>query len=96
MLNGRWITSPAVSGANVNPIIFKNYRGGDIVLPNDKSQVITVAKNPDLRNLAGDDIITADGTTLLGSDDEAGRSREGADAGRLSRKTNIRRQNIPE
>ncbi len=65
-------TSPAVSGANVNAIIHKNYQGGDIVLPNDKSQVITVAQNPDLKNLIGDDIITADGTTLLGSDDKAG------------------------
>jgi tripeptide aminopeptidase len=65
-------TSPAVSGANVNAIIHKNYRGGDIILPNDKTQVITVDKNPDLKNLIGDDIITADGTTLLGSDDKSG------------------------
>ena len=65
-------TSPAVSGANVNPIIHKNYQGGDIVLPNDTTQVITVEQNPDLKNLIGDDIITADGTTLLGSDDKAG------------------------
>ena len=65
-------TSPAVSGANVNPIIHKNYQGGDIVLPNDKTQVITPAKNPELKELIGDDIITADGTTLLGSDDKAG------------------------
>ncbi|QYO67224.1 peptidase T [Leptolyngbya sp. 7M] len=65
-------TSPAVSGANVNPIIHKNYQGGDIVLPNDKTQVITVEQNPALKDLIGDDIITADGTTLLGSDDKAG------------------------
>src|SRR5678809_943195 len=65
-------TSPAVSGANVNAIIHKNYQGGDIVLPNDKTQIITVAQNPDLKNLIGDDIITADGTTLLGSDDKSG------------------------
>lgn len=65
-------TSPAVSGANVNAIIHKNYRGGDIKLPKDESQVITVAQNPDLKNLIGDDIITADGTTLLGSDDKSG------------------------
>jgi tripeptide aminopeptidase len=69
---GHMDTSPAVSGANVNAIIHKNYRGGDIVLPNDKTQVITVAQNPDLKNLIGDDIITADGTTLLGSDDKSG------------------------
>jgi len=65
-------TSPAVSGANVNAIIHKNYRGGDIILPNDKTQVISVAKNPILKEMIGDDIITADGTTLLGSDDKSG------------------------
>jgi peptidase T len=65
-------TSPAVSGANVKVNIVKNYQGGDIVLPNDKTQVIAVDKNPDLKNLIGDDIITADGTTLLGSDDKSG------------------------
>ena len=64
--------SPAVSGGDVNAIIHKNYQGGDITLPNDKTQVITVAQNPDLKNLIGDDIITADGTTLLGSDDKSG------------------------
>jgi tripeptide aminopeptidase len=65
-------TSPAVSGENVNAIIHKNYQGGQIVLPNDKMQVITPEKNPELKQLIGDDIITADGTTLLGSDDKAG------------------------
>lgn len=65
-------TSPAVSGENVNAIIHKNYQGGDIVLPKDKTQVITPAKNPELKELIGDDIITADGTTLLGSDDKSG------------------------
>jgi len=65
-------TSPAVSGANVNAIIHKNYQGGDIVLPKDQTQVISVAKNPILKDMIGDDIITADGTTLLGSDDKSG------------------------
>lgn len=65
-------TSPAVSGENVNPIIHKNYQGGNIVLPKDPTQVITVEKNPVLKTLIGDDIITADGTTLLGSDDKSG------------------------
>src|SRR5215204_2675823 len=65
-------TSPAVSGENVNAVIHKNYQGGDITLPKDPSQVISVAKNPVLKELVGDDIITADGTTLLGSDDKAG------------------------
>ncbi len=65
-------TSPAVSGANVNVIIHKNYQGGDIVLPKDTSQIIKVEQTPVLKELIGDDIITADGTTLLGSDDKAG------------------------
>ena len=65
-------TSPAVSGENVNPIIHKNYQGGDIVLPRDSTQIITVEKSPVLKTLEGDDIITADGTTLLGSDDKSG------------------------
>jgi len=65
-------TSPAVTGTHVKPVIHRNYQGGDIVLPADPSQVITVAQNPVLKKLVGDDIITTDGTTLLGSDDKAG------------------------
>ncbi len=65
-------TSPEVSGANVNPIIHENYQGEDIVLPNDPEQVIEFAKNPELKHCIGKDIITTDGTTLLGADDKAG------------------------
>ena len=65
-------TSPAVSGAGVKPIVHRDYRGGDIPLPGDASQVITLAQNPALAGMIGDDIITTDGTTLLGSDDKAG------------------------
>lgn len=65
-------TSPAVSGENVNPIIHKNYQGGDIVLPKDTTQVISVRKNPRLLDNIGSDIITANGTTLLGADDKSG------------------------
>ncbi len=65
-------TSPEVSGANVNPIIHENYQGQDIVLPNDPEQVIEFAKNPELKHCIGQDIITTDGTTLLGADDKAG------------------------
>lgn len=65
-------TSPAVSGVNVTPIVHSAYQGGDIVLPGDPAQVLTVAANPVLSGMIGDDIITSDGTTLLGSDDKAG------------------------
>jgi tripeptide aminopeptidase len=65
-------TSPAVTGANVNAVIHKNYKGGDIVLPKDPSQVIKLSDNPDLNNMIGHDIITTDGTTLLGADNKCG------------------------
>ena len=64
-------TSPAVTGENVNPIIQKNYQGGDIELPNG-GWVIKESENPDLKNMKGFDIITTDGTTLLGADNKAG------------------------
>ena len=65
-------TSPAVSGKDVNPIIHKNYQGGDIVLPKDTTKIIDAANNPELKDMIGFDIITTDGTTLLGADDKAG------------------------
>jgi tripeptide aminopeptidase len=64
-------TSPAVTGANVNPVINKNYQGGDIKLQKH-GVIIKESENPDLKNMHGFDIITADGTTLLGADNKAG------------------------
>jgi tripeptide aminopeptidase len=65
-------TSPDCSGANVRPQVVRNYQGGDIVLPADPSQVIRVAEHPALATQIGHDIITTDGTTLLGADNKAG------------------------
>jgi tripeptide aminopeptidase len=65
-------TSPDCTGKNVKPQIVKNYRGGDIALPADRAQVIRVAEHPELNNQIGNDIITTDGTTLLGADNKAG------------------------
>ncbi|MCH8943051.1 MAG: peptidase T [Bacteroidetes bacterium] len=65
-------TSPAVTGKDVNPVINKNYQGGDIVLKNDTSKIIKVHENPQLKDMIGYDIITTDGTTLLGADNKAG------------------------
>ena len=65
-------TSPDCTGKNVKPQIVKNYRGGDIALPADPAQVIRVAEHPELNNQIGNDIITTDGTTLLGADNKAG------------------------
>ncbi|MES2590799.1 MAG: peptidase T [Bacteroidota bacterium] len=65
-------TSPDCSGKGVNPQIHKNYDGTDIVLPNDKTQIIKVSEHPSLLKQKGNDIITTDGTTLLGADNKAG------------------------
>jgi tripeptide aminopeptidase len=65
-------TSPDVTGKDVKPQMVKNYRGGDITLVGDTSQVIRFAEHPALKNQIGNDIITTDGTTLLGADNKAG------------------------
>jgi tripeptide aminopeptidase len=65
-------TSPDCTGRNVKPQIVKNYQGRDIVLPADPTQVIRADEHPPLRDQIGNDIITTDGTTLLGADNKAG------------------------
>jgi tripeptide aminopeptidase len=65
-------TSPDCTGKDVKPQIVRNYQGGDIVLPADRSQVIRAAEHPALRDQIGHDIVTTDGTTLLGADNKAG------------------------
>jgi tripeptide aminopeptidase len=65
-------TSPDCTGENVNPQIHYKYQGNDLVLPNDKTQVIKFSEHPALKDQIGNDIITTDGTTLLGADNKAG------------------------
>lgn len=65
-------TAPDCSGTDVKPIVHKNYQGQDIVLPDDTSQVLKMSDYPYLKTKIGNDIITASGKTLLGSDDKAG------------------------
>ena len=65
-------TSPDCTGKDVKPQIVRNYRGGDIVLPGDPSQIIRAAEHPALADQIGNDIVTTDGTTLLGADNKAG------------------------
>jgi tripeptide aminopeptidase len=65
-------TSSDESGANVKPQVVRNYDGGDIVLPGDPRKVLRASENPHLAERAGHDIVTTDGTTLLGADDKAG------------------------
>jgi tripeptide aminopeptidase len=65
-------TSPDMSGEKVNPQIVKNYDGGDIVLNKENDVVLSPMEFADLREYVGQDLITTDGTTLLGADDKAG------------------------
>jgi tripeptide aminopeptidase len=65
-------TSPDCTGKNVKPQVLKNYQGGDIELPGAPAQVIRAAEHPALQNQIGNDIVTTDGTTLLGADNKAG------------------------
>lgn len=65
-------TAPDCSGTDVKPLLHKNYQGQDIVLPDDPTQVLKETDYPYLKTQTGNDIITASGKTLLGSDDKAG------------------------
>ena len=65
-------TAPDCSGTDVIPIVHNNYQGQDIVLPDDTTQVLKPGDYPYLQTQIGNDIITASGRTLLGSDDKAG------------------------
>ncbi len=65
-------TSPDMSGTNVNPQILKNYDGKDIILDKKNNVILNIKEFPELKEYAGQTLITSDGTTLLGADDKAG------------------------
>jgi tripeptide aminopeptidase len=67
-----WTPRPSFPGKDVRPIVHRNYDGGDIVLPDDPAMILSPKALPYLGQKAGDDIVTASGTTLLGADDKAG------------------------
>lgn len=65
-------TSPDASGANIKPQKIKNYDGSKIII----NEALGLALDPNeftsLTKMVGHDLITTDGTTLLGADDKAG------------------------
>jgi len=65
-------TTPDVNGAGVAPIVHGSWGGKAIVLPGDSRQVLDPAELPALATRVGHDVVTSDGTTLLGADDKAG------------------------
>jgi tripeptide aminopeptidase len=65
-------TSPDASGAGVRPQVHRRYDGSALALPGDPGQVLDPAEQPALAERLGHDLVTSDGTTLLGADDKAG------------------------
>ncbi len=65
-------TAPDCSGKNVKPILHRKYDGSVIKFPDNRALALDPATSPELRTAIGKDIVTASGTTLLGSDDKSG------------------------
>lgn len=64
-------TSPDAKGSDIKPQIIRNYDGGDIELTGS-GEILSPKEYPELLSYKGKDIVTTDGTTLLGADDKAG------------------------
>jgi len=69
-LLGHFDTFPGTPGRGVKPLVHKRYDGGTITLPS--GAVLSPESHPALKQVVGHDIITSDGSTLLGADDKAG------------------------
>jgi len=65
-------TSPDMSGKNVNPLIHEKFKGNKLLLNKKGNIHLSPLEFPALYNYIGKDIITTDGTTLLGADNKAG------------------------
>jgi tripeptide aminopeptidase len=81
-------TTPDVIGVGVSPIVHEAWAGEPIVLPGDARQVLDPEALPALAAREGHDIVTSDGTTLLGADDKAGIAEIMAAVAHLARSEN--------
>lgn len=57
---------------NIQPKVFENYDGQDVLLNEELKIIMETAEFPNLKDYVGQTLITTDGTTLLGADDKAG------------------------
>lgn len=64
-------TASDAPGENIKAKMI-DYKGGDILLNEEKEIYLKVADYPYVNDLAGQRLIVTDGTTLLGADDKAG------------------------
>jgi tripeptide aminopeptidase len=65
-------TAPDCSGKDVKAILHRKYNGRVINFPDNPGLTLDPATSPELRTAVGKDVVTASGTTLLGSDDKSG------------------------
>jgi tripeptide aminopeptidase len=65
-------TAPDCSGKGVKPVVHRNYDGSVLKFADNPRLVLDPATSPELSAAKGKDVVTASGTTLLGSDDKAG------------------------
>jgi len=87
-------TSPDASGTNVKPHVWQAYDGGVISLPGDPRQMLSPQDSRALGEHSGHDIVTSDGTTLLGADDKAGVAEIMAAVAYLTRHPEVRHGQI--
>jgi tripeptide aminopeptidase len=86
-------TYPGVTGTGVKPQLVR-YEGGDLPLPGDPEQVLTPRDTPYLEEHVGHELVTSDGTTLLGADDKAGVAEIMTAASYLARRPELKRGRI--
>jgi tripeptide aminopeptidase len=65
-------SSPDMAATNINPQVFENYDGGDVLLNKEQNMYLRVRDFPEIEKYKGQTLITTDGTTLLSADDKAG------------------------
>mgnify|MGYP002507171400 FL=1 len=65
-------TSSDFNGKDVNPKIWENYDGCDLLLNAETGFTLSPNKFESLKQYQGQTLITTDGTSLLGADDKAG------------------------
>ena len=65
-------SSPDFNGKNVNPQIWEDYNGEDLLLNKETGFTLSPSKFESLKKYVGQTLITTDGTSLLSADDKAG------------------------
>jgi tripeptide aminopeptidase len=83
--------SPDVPGTGVDPVVHRDYAGGRLELPGDPAVVLDPEELPALAARVGHDLVTSDGTTLLGADDKAGVAEIMAAVAHLARRPDVPR-----